>query len=505
MTQSSTLIALIASLFASSVYAHTVFMCIKPGENQITAYAGTYHTNSQVGGMIIAGGVSGNEQYDPICPIPYPGYSSGVTPGEFPCSGTCCGKTPWGCGQRFNWETTSPMTYAQLLAEAPDANCDQVGNSGSYYSIGSSSITWNRVVIPVNECGENINYGLVTTADNCDDTPWMNVWAQVECVPGDPTQTPNGDPECSIGVTCPADITVSANGQCQATVDVASLAQVSSSDCTNVQVEQDISLFGLGSTEVTVHAHADGGFDAHCNMHVTVVDTQGPILTLPTDAQVECDADVSVGALGSATATDNCPGVVVTQLDTVLPGTCPQEQHIQRLWTATDAAGQSVSGTQHISVVDTKGPVQVTPEETCLWPPNHKFKCFDVESFVTGTDNCGSVSVAFTSCGSDQPENDTGDGNFLPDCYHDPANNNVCFRAERKGDVESGRTYFSTFLAQDQCGNTASFARNVFVPHDEDSYDVSKCEKGNLKLDKQNGNASSNGKRRGLRSFIFQE
>ena len=503
MTKTTTTLALIAAYIAT-ISAHTVFMCIKPGENQITAYAGTYHTNSQVGGMIIAGGVSGAEQYDAICPVPYPGYSSGVSPGEFPCSGTCCGQTPWGCGQRFDWETTSPMTYAQLLAEAPDANCDQVGNSGSYYSIGSSSITWNRVVIPVNECGPNINYVLVTTADNCDDTPWMNVWAQVECVPGDPTQTPNGDPECSLGVTCPADFTVNANAQCSASVDVASLSQVSASDCGSVALTQDVNSVGLGSTVVTVTATSDGE-TASCQTTVTVVDNQGPTMVTPPDAQVECDGNVSVDALGSATASDNCPGVVVTQMDSILPGTCPQEQHIQRLWTATDAASHTVSATQHISVVDSHGPVQDTPDAVCLWPPNHKFKCFDVETFVTGTDNCGSVSVAFSNCGSDQPENDTGDGNFLPDCYHDVANNNVCFRAERQGDVTPGRTYYANFAAQDQCGNSATFSRNVFVPHDDETSDVSSCEKGNLKLDNQNGNASSKGgKRRGLRSLFFQ-
>ena len=71
MTKTTTTLALIAAYIAT-ISAHTVFMCIKPGENQITAYAGTYHTNSQVGGMIIAGGISGTEQYDPICPMPYP-------------------------------------------------------------------------------------------------------------------------------------------------------------------------------------------------------------------------------------------------------------------------------------------------------------------------------------------------------------------------------------------------------------------------------------------------
>ena len=495
MNKSTYLLSLISLCISLNVYAHTVFMCIKPGENHITAYAGTYHTNSQVGGMIIAGGVSGNEQYDPICPVPYGAYPSGTYAGEVPCSATSGGQQSWSCGQRFDWETTSPLSYAQLLAEASDANCDQVGDSSNYYNIDSSYITWNRVVIPVNECGPNINYALVTTSDSCDDAPWMNVWANVECVPGDPTQTPGNDPECSLSVTCPADFTVSANGQCTATVDVASLAQVTSSDCSNVVVTQDTNVLGLGETEVTVTAHADGGFEVHCYTHVTVEDTQGPVLAFPADVQISCGDDSTSAATGTATATDNCPGVAVTQSDTVIPGTCPQERHIQRTWTATDGAGQSVPAVQHISVVDVTSPVQTEPEDTCLWPPNHKFKCFEdaTKTFVTGTDNCGSVSVSFVDCGSDQPANANGDGNFLPDCFYDAANDSLCFRAERQGGVQAGRTYYSNFLAQDQCGNSATFSRNVFVPHD-DTFDTSNCFKGTLKLDNQNGNESSGGK-----------
>jgi len=196
------LITLLLGLFALTAQAHTVFMCIKPGTNKITAYAGTYHTNSRVGGMIIAGGVPGSEQFGAICSKPYGRYSSGQYAGEVPCSITRNGASPWSCGRRFNWQTTRPMTYAQLLQEAPDANCDQVGNSAQSYQITSTRITWNRVEIPVDKCGKEVNYALVTTSDSCDDTPWMNVWANVECVPGDPTQNP-GSPKCKLSLTCP--------------------------------------------------------------------------------------------------------------------------------------------------------------------------------------------------------------------------------------------------------------------------------------------------------------
>lgn len=471
-----------------------ISLCL--GENQITAYAGTYHTNSRVGGMIIAGGLAGSEQYDPICPVPYGG---GVT-----CSTTSGGVHAWSCGQRFDWEQSSPLTYTQLLAEASDANCDQVGDSANYYSIGSSRITWNKVVIPVEECGPNINYALVTTADSCDDVPWRNVWANVECVPGDPTTTPGTTPKvCSLGITCPANLTVSANSNCQANIDVASLAVVSSQDCSNVVVSQNSSVLGLGGTTVVVTATADGGFSTQCDTGVTVEDHQSPVIVIAGDAQLECDEDSSVAATGSGSASDNCLGTVVTHSDTVLPGVCPQDWYIQRQWVATDVAGNVDTAIQHIHVMDSTPPVQVQPEPTCLWPPNHKFKCFDAASsaFVTGHDNCGSVVSSFSSCDSNQPANANGDGNTSPDCYYDAANDSLCFRAERQGGDPQGRVYTANFTAQDECGNSAMFSREVTVPHDF-SEGSENCVEGTIKLDNSNGKKKhGNGKSKKLRGI----
>jgi hypothetical protein len=175
-----------------NVDAHSVFMCILPGVNEITAYGGTYHTDSQIGGMILTGGVAGAEQYGVICPKPY-SFTSGAFAGEVTAGTTYGGVEAWLCGTRFNWNTSSPpLNFAQLLAEAPNANCDQVGNSAKSYDITSLAITWNKVVIPVDVCDETTTYALVTTSDSDHDSPWMNVWSVAKCVDGNVTDTPDG-------------------------------------------------------------------------------------------------------------------------------------------------------------------------------------------------------------------------------------------------------------------------------------------------------------------------
>jgi len=392
-------------LSASVANAHTVFMCISPGASEIVAYAGTYHTNSKAGGMILAGGVLGSEQYDPICPLPYPSYSSGSYAGEVPSGVTAGGAQPWGCGTRFDWEAGAPLTFTQMVAEAPTANCDQIGDSATYYTdITSSSITWNRVTIPVDVCDATATYALITTADVADDTPWMNIWATVRCVPGDPTQTPNDDEvPCEVAsLTCPGDVTVSADSSCRALVDLTGATTYDiNTECGESQLSQHNLEFQLGTEhgKVTLTT-GDGAVTAACETHVTVVDTTRPV------------------------------------------------HH-----------GGTVS--------------------SCLWPPNHKYKCYPdtIASMIVGSDNCDSaVDVSFLSCKSNQPDNSIGDGNTFHDCFYDAASDKMCYRAERQGDDPNGRTYTSLFALTDDAGNVGSAKHTVFVPHDGDSYDVSSCD-----------------------------
>jgi len=132
------------------------------------------------------------------------------------------------------------------------------------------------------------------------------------------------------------------------------------------------------------------GNSGSANQIITVVDTTAPVISVPADATVECDADNSPAATGSATATDNCDSAPsISHSDVVAEGICPQASVITRTWTATDDCGNTASGVQTIHVVDTTDPVVVAPADV-------EVSCTDsIAPSATGnasaTDNCDSI------------------------------------------------------------------------------------------------------------------
>ena len=58
----------------------------------------------------------------------------------------------------------------------------------------------------------------------------------------------------------------------------------------------------------TFRAYDDCGNVGTDTQVISINDTTPPVLTIPVNAGIECTADISPGALGTATATDNCDG-----------------------------------------------------------------------------------------------------------------------------------------------------------------------------------------------------
>lgn len=145
--------------------------------------------------------------------------------------------------------------------------------------------------------------------------------------------------------------------------------------------------FNKGVTTVTISA-VNSCATATCTFTVTVNDNQAPAVSCPAPLIVSCPGDVPPPNITLVTATDNCPGVVVTHRSDVISNQiCDNHYTLTRTYRATDAAGNFTECTQIITVDD-----QVAPVLTCPAPLTvscaSEVPAPDVNA-VTITDNCG--------------------------------------------------------------------------------------------------------------------
>jgi subtilisin family serine protease len=196
---------------------------------------------------------------------------------------------------------------------------------------------------------------------------------------------------------------------------------------------------------------------------ITVVDTTPPAVNCPPDVTLECPADTSVEANGSATATDICSSVTITHTDQWQPG-CANTGTMTRTWTAVDEAGNSKTSVQTITVMDTNPPqfeFSITP--TFLWPPTHKM--VEVTPSWTVSDECGAdPQVSLVAIVMSDDDNAVGDGHTTGDIEVGESGE-IYVRSERSG-ANSGRIYTVTYQAVDDCGNVTVRSATVSIPHD---------------------------------------
>src|SRR5262245_11084010 len=111
---------------------------------------------------------------------------------------------------------------------------------------------------------------------------------------------------------------------------------------------------------------------------------------------------------------------------------------------------------------DIESPViqDVVAAPKALWPPNHKM--IPVTVAVAAEDNCSIVSEKIVNVTSNEPRNDTGDGDTAID-WQITGDLSLLLRAERSGQGP-GRIYTITVEATDQAGNKSAKSAIVTVP-----------------------------------------
>jgi hypothetical protein len=218
---------------------------------------------------------------------------------------------------------------------------------------------------------------------------------------------------------------------------------------------------------------------------INVNDDDGPVITLPVLATIQCGTDLNPAIFGRPSAVDACGGTVtLTSSPDIITGTgCSYT--VTRTWTATDECGNISTAVQTINIADTKAPTIVNvANQTVHCPADIPLPDISV---VTATDECGTVTVTLyderaigladkpgycpTSMERDYKVSD-GCGNFVIVTHYINIDNDTdCWES---GTCEAcspspGNPELGSFFTVDLRGNPEA---NVFFP---DVYRQDKC------------------------------
>jgi CHRD domain len=209
---------------------------------------------------------------------------------------------------------------------------------------------------------------------------------------------------------------------------------------------------------------------------------EAPVVVCPSPEVVECGQSTSLIALFSDPEGDaltvvwsvNGVEIATNSLPSREPGLPAMDSLTETLplgtnvigVAVTDSAGNTVSCSSQIAVLDTTPPVIVSASANParLWPPNHKMMDVTVSAHVT--DTCGPTTWKIIRVTSNESVNGHGSGNTSPD-WQITGNHTLKLRAERAGNG-NGRVYTITLQAQDAAGNvSAGKTVTVTVPHSQ--------------------------------------
>ncbi|GAB4319606.1 MAG: hypothetical protein Kow0074_09310 [Candidatus Zixiibacteriota bacterium] len=188
-----------------------------------------------------------------------------------------------------------------------------------------------------------------------------------------------------------------------------------------------------GLTNIYLVVEDGVGLKDSCMFQLAVIDNGIPSLSgCPNDTTVSCLADVPAPA--NVTADDNCPDVSLDFVETDNTGGVPCGGTIERMWIASDNAGNADTCIQIITVRDTEAPVLAgCPSNISVQEDSPGGGAVVNFATPTATDNCDA----------------------------DPAITQI--EGDPSGSTFPVGVHTISFEAQDQCGNTDTCSFTIEV------------------------------------------
>ncbi len=160
----------------------------------------------------------------------------------------------------------------------------------------------------------------------------------------------------------PDAITIEATSE---STNIVNIGEAKASDLVGIQsITNDApDVFPLGFTTITWTATDVSGLSYSAIQKITVVDTTAPVLTVPANIVIEAvSATNNPVDLGQATANDLLP---ISSITNNAPSVFSLGETIVT-WTATDQSGNSVTGAQKVTVIDTTAPTIMMPDNVTI-------------------------------------------------------------------------------------------------------------------------------------------
>ncbi|MFN3755504.1 MAG: hypothetical protein ACK4RM_00975, partial [Flavobacterium sp.] len=303
-----------------------------------------------------------------------------------------------------------------------DTVAPMISNVGQDYSVECDQDAIFSTPSATDACDEQVNvtYQDSSDLDECGLGTVTRTWTATDCA----GNSSSASQTITINdTTAPVISGVGENYSVECVDDVQFSSPSAMDNCSEVVslTYADVSNLDVcgGSITRTWTASDCAGNVSTATQTVTVIDTIAPVFTsqLPIDVTVEC-SDIPAPAI--VTAEDNCDDdVTIVFFENIVPGDCPSNYTIIRIWQARDNCLNARFHKQTIHVQDNTAPIVVVPSSTLEVDCDGNGNQADLEAWlysnggafandscsdVTWSNNfngfdqtCGSVTVTFTA------------------------------------------------------------------------------------------------------------